>query len=223
MLKFRKLNDGIDQVPSVGFSFRDPDTGKEFKGSNYKSFEDLEYHVQHYRTQNNLPQIENFRECWEHYICSNYPTNKNMCCPVEAAISRKFIQYISGGVAYLKLALQKEENKFVEKEEAQRRADLCLKCQLNRKNYGHSFAHYYTDKMMAKSVGNRRVDNWQNLFTCMGCSCILNSKVWFNGKIVGGSLLRDDIEKMKGAKDYSGSPLKCWQLEERDKLNEKEK
>ena len=145
-----------------------------------------------------------------------------MCCPVEAQISRNFKQYVSGGIAYIKLLTQKEEDKFVSEEEAQRRADICLKCQFNRKNYGHNFAHYYTDKLMSRSVGNRRVKNWQNLYTCMCCSCILNSKVWFNGKIVGGSLLRDDIEKMKGAKDYSNNPLTCWQLEERKKLNEKE-
>ena len=144
-----------------------------------------------------------------------------MCCPVESTVSRNFRQYISGGLAYLKLITQKEEDKFVTEEEAQKRANICLKCKFNVKNYGHSFAHYYTDKMMAKSVGSRRVKNWQNLFTCKCCSCILNSKVWFSGKIVGGSLLREDIEKMRGAVDYSDNPIKCWQLEERDKLNGK--
>lgn len=221
MLKFKTLNKSVDIVPSVGFTFRDPDTGKEFRGGNYKTFEELEHHVQNYRTQNELPPIENFRECWEHYICTNFPSTNQMCCPVESSVSRNFMQYISGGLAYLKLATQKEEDKFVSSEEAQRRADVCLNCKFNVKNYGHSFAHYYTDKMMSRSVGSRRVKNWQNLFTCKCCSCILNSKVWFSGKVVGGSLLRDDIEQMKEATDYSGNHIKCWQLEERDKLNGK--
>ena len=110
------------------------------------------------------------------------------------------------------------EVKFVDEDEANRRAKLCLNCKNNIKNYGHSFAHYYTDKMMARSVGDRRVRDWQNLFTCKCCSCILNSKVWFSGKIVGGSLLRRDLEELKQSKDYAGKPFKCWQVEAQEEL-----
>lgn len=223
MLKFKVLNQGVDKVPSCGFTFRDPDTGKEFKARNYKCFEDLEYHVSNYRSQNNLPPIENFRAVWEHYVCMNYPSEKNNCCPVEDTVSRTFKQYVVGGLAYVKSIFQKQEEKFVEKEEAERRTDLCLRCKYNLKNYGHSFSQYYTDKMMAKSVGTRRVDRWAELYTCKGCSCILNSKVWFSDKIVGGSLLKRDLETLKGAKDYYERPIKCWQVEAWEKLQEAKK
>lgn len=217
MLKFKKLNASIDTVPSVGFVFKDPDTGMMFKSTSYKCFDDLEEHVQKYREQNDLPPIDNFREVWEHYICSNFPNEQRNCCPVDDKIARTFKQYVKGGLAYVKSILQKDEEKFVEQEEAERRANMCLNCVNNLKNYGHSFSQYYTDKMMARSVGNRRVEKWHMLYTCKCCSCILNSKVWFSDKIIGGSLLREDIEKMKETKDYQGRKFKCWQLEARDK------
>lgn len=223
MLKFKSINQSIDIVPSCGFSFRDPDTGKEFRGTNYKCFEDLEYHVQAYRRQNNLPPIENFRSVWEHYVCMNYSVEKKNCCPVEDNVARTFKQYVSGGLAYIKSIFQKEEEKFVDKEEAERRTDLCLKCKNNVKNYGHNFARYYTDKMMASSVGNRKVDRWAELYTCKGCSCILNSKVWFSDKIVGGSLLKRDLATLQKATDYSNKPLKCWQVEAWEKLQKAKK
>ena len=223
MIKFKILNQSIDKVPSCGFSFRDPDTGKEFRGTNYKTFEELESHVQNYREQNGLPKIEEFRKVWEHYVCMNYSSERKNCCPQDDSVSRNFKQYIAGGLAYIKSVMQKEEDKFVDEEEANRRAKLCLNCKNNIKNYGHSFAHYYTDKVMARSVGDRRVRDWQNLFTCKCCSCILNSKVWFSGKIVGGSLLRRDLEELKQSKDYAGKPFKCWQVEAWEALQEAKK
>lgn len=212
MLKFKSMNASIDYVPKVGFCFKDPDTGKEFKAKNYRCFEDLEYHVQNYRKQNNLPPIQDFREVWEHYICMNFSSERGNCCVQDASISRSFKQYVVGGIAYIKSVLQKEEEKFVSKEEAESRADICLRCKYNKKNYGHNFAQYYTDKMMARSVGARRVDRWAELYTCMGCSCVLNSKVWFSDKIVGESLLRGDLSKIEKATDYSGRPIECWQV-----------
>lgn len=211
MLKFIRQ----EEVPIGGFGFTDPDTYKVFSPSNYNTFEELEEHVQRYRQQNGLPEIENFREVWQHYVCSNISAMQGKCCPVEANISRNFKQYVSGAKVYIKALFQKEEEKFVDQAEAERRADICLHCPLNQKNYGHSFAQYYTDKMMRKSVGNRKVSKWHLLYTCGGCTCILNSKVWFSDKIVGQSLMREDISKMR-----LHNP-RCWQLESRDKLNGK--
>jgi hypothetical protein len=219
MFQFKSVAKSIFPTPSVGYWYKDADTGKEFKASTHKTFESLEYHVSQYRKQNGLPPIENFRECWEHFICVNSPQDKKICCPKEENIARSFKQYVVGGLTYIKSIFQKEQDKFVTQEEAEKRADKCLHCVMNRKNYGHSFAQFYTDKMMAKSVGNRKVKNWNELYTCMGCSCILNSKVWFASNIVGGSLLKGDIVKLRGAKDSSGKPIYCWQLEARDNLN----
>lgn len=221
MFQFKSVAKSVFPTPSVGFWYKDSDTGKEFKASSHKTFEALEYHVSQYRKQNNLPPIENFRECWEHFICSNSPADFKLCCPKEDNIARSFKQYIVGGLSYIKSIFQKETEKFVQKEEAQERANMCLHCAMNRKNYGHSFAQYYTDKLMRRSVGERYVDNWQNLYTCMGCSCILNSKVWFSKDIVGSSLLREDIVKLRGAKDVKGNPISCWQLECKKYVDEK--
>lgn len=209
MLRFIKQ----EKVPIGGFTFTDPDTFKVFKAENYSSFEALEDHVQAYRLQNGLAPIDNFREVWEHYVCSNNPAMRKECCPVDAVIARNFRQYVSGAKVFIKSLLQKEEDKFVDKKEAERRAELCMNCPFNRKNTGHSLAQFYTDKFMAMSVGNRRVKQWQHLFTCMGCSCILSTKVWFSNKLVGQSLMREDILKMRAMNP------RCWQLEARDKLN----
>lgn len=217
MLKFKRK----ELTPICGFTFTDPDTLKEFKAKNYVSFEGLEYHVQNYRVQNNLPPIDNFRDVWEHYICSNYPTMTSNCCPVEGNIARNFKQYISGAKVFIKSLFQKESDKFVSEEIAEQRATKCIGCKYNLENRGHFYAQYYTDKIMSRSVGKRRTKRWDLLYTCAGCSCILNSKVWFSDNIVGKSLMREDIVKLEKAIDVHNQPIKCWQLEARKKLNEK--
>lgn len=215
MLKISKQ----EIVPIPGFTFQDPDTFKVFKASSHPSFEALEMHVERYREQNGLPPIADFRAVWEHYICSNYPEMKGHCCPVDGDISRNFKQYVSGAKVFIKSLFQKEDEKFVSSEEAERRASKCLRCRLNQRNLGHYYGQYYTDKLMAKTVGNRRTSHWEMLYTCAGCSCILNSKVWFSKQTVGQSLMREDIQKMLSATDVDGKKFKCWQLECRDGLN----
>ena len=202
-----------EETPIGGYAFTDPDTFKVFLPANYQSFEELEDHVQTYREQNGLQPIVNFREVWEHYICSNNPAMKSKCCPVDVDIARTFKQYVSGAKVFLKSLLQKEEEKFVDKLTAEQRAEACLNCPFNRRNTGHSLAQYDTDKYMASVVGNRRVKQWQKLFTCMGCSCILTTKVWWSNKIVGQSLLKDDIIKIKAMNP------RCWQIQARNSLN----
>lgn len=212
MLRFIKQ----EKVPIGGFTFTDPDTFRVFHANNYNTFEELEDHVQTYRAQNGLPPITQFREVWEHYVCSNNPAMQRECCPVDAEIARTFRQYVSGAKVFVKSLLQKEEDKFVDKKEAERRAEICMNCPFNRKNTGHSLAQFYTDKFMAMSVGKRRVKQWQHLYTCMGCSCILATKVWFSAKIVGQSMTREDITKMRAMNP------RCWQLEARENLNGKD-
>lgn len=210
-------NINIEEVPVVGFVFEDPDTHKKFRSKSYSCFEDLEKHVQNYRNQNGFPVLDHFREVWEDYICTNFVEMRGKCCPQDGDISRNFKQYVSGAVAYVKSLFQKESDKFVDQVEADRRAEICIKCRLNKKNYGHNFAQYYTDKLMKRSVGERYAKKWNLLYTCEGCSCILNSKVWFSESIVGSSLMRDDI------KTIEESNKDCWQLECRNNLNNKEK
>ena len=202
-------------APVGGFDFVDPDDGFEYKGP-YKSFAELETHVQEYRRQNGHPRIEKFRAVWEHYKCQD-PRMKRYCCPVAKNIKRNFVQYWKGARSWIKAAIRGEAE-FVGEFIARNRARQCEKCDLNKRDYGHSQAKLYADRFMIEQVGSRRVPNAKKLFSCDGCSCILSSKVWYSDESVAESLNESDVRKLKQARNVSGQPHKCWQLVSLEKI-----
>lgn len=208
MLKFVRP----DISPIGGYTFQDPDTKHNY--GRHASFQDLERHVQAYRAQNNLPEIEKFRVVWEHYVCANTPEMKTRCCPVSANIKRNFQQYWSGAKAYVK-AMFHGDDSFVEQEEANARASVCASCTSNLKNIGHNLAQFYSDKFMRSQIGVRKTEYDAKLFTCRECTCLTRSKVHYSDELVADSLTPQEIGRLATNPRHTktGGPLRCWQLD----------
>lgn len=203
-----------DIKPAVGYSFIDPDTHFSYN-LKYKDFEELEDHVVRYRSQNNLPRIENFRMVWESYICENNTLMYGKCCEVDEKIQRNFEQYWSGAKAFIRSVIKGKES-FVDRETAEERASICKNCSMNVRNIGHSQGQFYTNKFIQKQVGNRTTSKDKDLYTCKICTCILKGKVHYAPSIVAESLSNAEIGKMMREPRHkkTGQKIKCWQLSE---------
>jgi hypothetical protein len=198
-------------APIGGFRFVDPDDGYVYNNV-YRSFDDLETHVQTYREQNKLPRIPKFREVWEAYVCANVPGMEGRCCAVEESVKRSFTQFFQGGKAFVK-ALMQGTGAFVDQLTADRRSSICADCNQNVRNIGHSHSQFYTDKWISSQVGARRSKNHGKLNTCKVCTCILKAKVFYNDEIVADSITNQELVQLtRLPRDAAGRHLKCWQL-----------
>lgn len=196
--------------PVGGLRFVDPDTQYQYNKP-YRSFEDLETHVQSHRKQNKLPPIDDFRKVWEHWICHQFGM-ETKCCEVTADISRTFEQYIQGAKAYVRRMQSSEE--LVSKETAEKRAATCIDCDQNLVNIGHRMSQFYTDRYMKHQVGKSKTDYDKKLFTCKICTCLLRSKVHYPASEVASSLSDTEVGRLSREPRSlkNGQPLKCWQL-----------
>lgn len=197
-------------MPVGGFRFVDPDTKFEFNRQ-YRTFEELSAHVFEYRKQNKLPEIEEFRKVWEHFICHEFGMEK-MCCNVDADIERSFEQYLSGARFFVRKIFKGSE--FVSQEIAESRAKVCDDCNQNRVNIGHRMGQMYTDAMMGYMTKGKKTSLDNELKTCNICTCLLRPKVHFPSKEVAESLSDAEVGRLtrepKSLK--TGRHLQCWQL-----------
>lgn len=195
-------------APIGGYVFCDPDTGKHFS---YPSYAELESAVQKYREDKDLPRIAKFRAVWEHYICENVAGMEGRCCQVAEYIKRSFEQFWQGGKSFVRAAVAGKAA-FVDQTTADRRAAICKQCDQNVKNIGHR--NFYTDTAIKQQVGQRRSVHHDDLHTCKICSCILKAKVFYNNKIVAGSITDTELVQLtRRPRDAAGRPLRCWQLD----------
>lgn len=83
------------------------------------------------------------------------------------------------GIATLKLWLG-EGAKTVDKELAQKRADVCLKCPLNKRDWAitESIANAVKEQVEIKNKLDLHVIGERELHTCAGCGCCNSLKIW---------------------------------------------
>lgn len=172
------------------FKFIDPDTGFQYKAPNRAA---LINHIMSYRIQNNLPPIDAISTVLDHYLCS-LPENLGSC--QEYGMPRGLLMTIKGGISLLKNMLY---SSYVSKEEADRRAKVCLGCPHNVFPDKTSFVAW-ADEVAEASLQGRRSDHHKELGNCEVCTCLLRSKVFYGGKI--------DIDPKERLK----YPDFCWQL-----------
>lgn len=172
------------------FIFKDPDTGYEF---NHPTRRALVRHIVQYRAQNALEQIENLDAVLENYWCS-LPENCGSC--EDAPLKRGFLQYLKGGIALVKSMAYKE---YASQKEADRRAEICIKCPYNVFPDKNAFVRW-SDGLALEVIGNRRAVRHNELGNCSVCSCPLRVKVWFMGN---PELSPSEIQQMKA--------VNCWQ------------
>lgn len=155
-------------------------------------------HIELYREQNDLARIENIYTVVTNYICS-LPENLGACRPLT--LERGFMGYLKGGIALLTNLYYGEKN-MVDKEEAERRASLCVNCPLNVFLDKGAFIKW-SDEIALHSTNGKRVSVHEKLGNCAACSCPLRAKVWYRGYFELSKEEKDNILQHKAD---------CWQL-----------
>lgn len=183
------------QGPRV-FEFKDPDVPRLYKGESYSQ---LYAQIRGYRSQNGLPEIPYLETVVENYLCG-MPIHKGLCTP-RPKFKRGIYATIRGGVSLL---VNLAYNSFATQEVADARSEVCKDCSLNQFPDKTDFVKW-ADDIAQMSVGDRRSINHDALGNCMGCSCLMRSKVFFNGKIV----LSDEQKEL-----MSKANAECWQVKE---------
>lgn len=178
------------------YSFVDPDTGYKFFE---QTFEALISRIVNYRIQNNLEHIDNLAMVLNNYWCA-LPENAGSCKPIPH-IERDYYTTVKGGIALFTAWLFK---KFTSKEEADKRAEVCIKCPNNVFPDKGPFIEW-SDKIAEKMVGARKSTYHEQLGNCDVCTCCLKAKVFYGGDI---SLTDEEKERIKKTMPT------CWQLKE---------
>jgi hypothetical protein len=176
--------------------FKDPDTGFQYEETTEKV---LIQRIVNYRSQNNLPLIFELNQVLQNYWCS-LPENQGECMPCK--LKRSFLAYIKGGIALLDNLIYGAEAR-VPQEEANRRAEICLKCKYNS-NPDKGYFDTWADNMAEKSIGNIKSKHHDKLFNCEICSCNLRAKVFYKGDM---GLNEEQKSQMK--------EVGCWQVEKK--------
>lgn len=176
------------------WEFKDPDIeGHEYRAN---SKEELLRKIAQFRQQNGLEDIDYLPWVVEDYNCR---LQKNLGkCGRNDQITRSFMQYIKGGILLLK---NLRYPKMVNRDVAQKRADVCITCPQNVFPDKGPFIKW-SDRIAEASTGGVRVVGHDKLGNCAACSCPLRAKVWYGGPL---ELSKEELEQM---------PDVCWQKRE---------
>lgn len=175
------------------YKFIDPDTGQSFHAAKR---EELVARIVMYRRQNELPEIENLNLVIDKYLCS-LPENRFNC--EEVKLHRGLMAYIKGGVSLIKNMLY---DSYVDQDEADRRASICIKCPENVFPGNKTQVMQWTDTIAEHAVGDRKSIYHEELGNCAVCSCVLKAKVWMGPPI---EVTKEEEENL---------PSYCWQRRE---------
>lgn len=178
---------------SASYEFKDPDTGHIYRE---KSLRELYTAIASYRIQNRLDAIEYLKEVVENYMCC-MPENCNKCRMVQN-LERSLHAYIKGGVALLKNMMYR---KYATQAVAETRALQCKDCVHNVFPDKGPFMSW-ADDIAISQVGDRKVSIEKELGSCEVCTCVLKSKVHFDGTL--DKFTPEETAKLKA--------VKCWQL-----------
>lgn len=152
------------------YVFTDPNTGYEYHSKNK---EELIKHIINYRAQNGYEPIEHLDLVLENYWCQ-LPENAGNCQKYK--LKRGWFATWNGAIQVLKNIYYGEAN-MVDKQEADRRAEICVKCPHNIFPDKTDFIEW-SDEVAEASTGGRKCDKHTELGNCGVCSCPLRAKVW---------------------------------------------
>jgi hypothetical protein len=190
------------------WSFIDPDLNIGYEAPNKK---ELIHMIESTRKNNSLPPIDNIDIVVEHFLCSK---PENIINAQYFDLPRTWGQWKKGVVTFFEKI---RYDKIVPLEEAQRRADICLKfctpktleggevesnedkLKYNR-DVNKGMTEAASDWLFEATVGEvTKVQGYEKLKTCSLCSCPLKCKVYYGGDI--SNTLGTDITL----------PNYCWQ------------
>jgi len=182
------------------YIFSDPDTHRLHRHSTREGLKSI---IQTYRSQNELEPIENLDLVLENYWCS-LPENISVC--QEAPLRRGFVSYLKGGVALISDLFFGSQN-IVSQEEADRRAEICVRCPHNVFPDKKGFVAW-SDSIALHSTDGKKSLYHEQLGNCGVCTCPLRAKVFRKGPF---RLSPEEWQEM--------NKVGCWQPLADDSIN----
>lgn len=149
-----------------------------------------------YRSQNELPQIEEMDAVIENYLCG-LPEHQGDCRKYKV-LKRGFLSFIKGGVALLK---NMAYDSFAPQSVADTRSFQCRECPNNTFPDKGAFIKW-SDEIAVASVGSRRSSCHNSLGSCSVCDCPLRAKVFYNRSDL--TFTEPQLEALR--------EVNCWQL-----------
>lgn len=222
MKRFKQSLYNQNLAPIGGWNgFKHPITKYEFKGE-YKSVDDIIYHVKTYEEQNDLKHVVNIRSFIENYFCERDGMGE-FCEPCQM-IRRNLSQTVKGASAFIKAKAKKfvGEEWHAKRSRAEARAEKCSKCSYNIPA-GAQMGDAEMENLYSKEDGFHTPFD-SRLIKCKGCGgCPLQPKVWFAPDIISDSLKGQtfyNINKLIVTNEEDKSERTqhvCWMMEEKFK------
>lgn len=192
------------QIPyGGGYSYKDPNSGMHIFGT---TFAMVVQRVIEHRRANGYPIGLGLEDEIEEQLCLSYP---NECSDAPEGIPRKkelTLTDVVNGTRVM-MSFTRNGNQTVSREEAERRAKICLGCP-----YNASFIKPCSGICQElKNIVNWVTDNQgtqydSKLYSCNICGCFLQAAIWLRleDQCVGVG------EEMKPKFEYTRTKYGCW-------------
>lgn len=187
------------QSPQGGWRYTVPETGVTVRG---EFFKDLYQNVRNHYVANGLEAPD--KEDVQDGACRETNPGGSWC-------GKKPPKPVAGALPHLTLAMAERfirtvmhvvrSRKFVSKEEAIRRYEICKKCDLST-SIGGCLGCHGTLKLIEKVMVNNPLEDIESKRFCGACGCSTRLKTWIRNEDL------DRAEKVRPAYHYS-----CWRLE----------
>ena len=165
-----------DVVPKEGWIYIHNSTGMTIKG---KSWNELVARVKNYRLANGVPLGPSFEERLGEEVCLQQGWGSPVCEEQEPPTVKKRQLSTTDVVNFLKVLKHWLVNKpeLVAAEEADRRAEICAKCEFNVDAVG-CFGCTNIAGLMFDIVKERATPSDAVLKNCQVCGCVNRAQVW---------------------------------------------
>lgn len=174
----------LDEVPPGGFRYKDTSTGKTITGPTYRDWVNA---VKRHKVANEVPVGPELEAEMQEQLCMQLPGG---WCVRDGAVYQSgvtaglsFDKVINGTITLGDWLLNGK--KKAEKQEAQKRADICSSCPFNQTIQGCTSCNQ--GKLMQivnRIVGPEQLQGDNLLNACTLCGCSLRAKVWIDLEIL---------------------------------------
>lgn len=169
-----------------------------------------------FRHENKLPPIPYLNETITHFTMlsdDSYAPNRE-AYQIANHVKVGVAQYVKGALAFASGKFFKsDEELFVPKEQAERRALRCLNCPFNQVVVNGRTRHHpsLAQSKFCSLKGARSTSVDGALHLCAKCTCDLACKVHFTPEFIVNASTEQTLENLKGEwMGINGKPMKCW-------------
>lgn len=192
------------QIPyGGGYHYKDPNSGMHIYGT---TFAMVVNRVVEHRRANGYPIGLGLEDEIEEQLCLSYP---NECSDAPEGIPRKKELTLSDVVAGTRVMMSFERNgsQLVSREEAERRAKICLGCPYNASFIKPCSGICQELKNIVDWITERQGTQYDSkLYSCNICGCFLQAAIWLRleDQCVGVN------EEQKPKFEYTQAKYGCW-------------